>query len=158
MAVTFTSSSSNALADAYSALRKEELDLIKDFTAIQARLEYVRAAIASMKPLLSTSDDALVDVPNKRYFIKVPTRLVIDDVESKSFSKALKKVMDSQTQSLTTREVVTQMEESGWTFNSEIADNKINQVGVTFRRLENSQYKRDKEGKWYSVDSPVDLL
>lgn len=158
MAVTFTRSptNSNAIAEAYSTLRNEEVELLKDMTMIQARLESVRAAILSMKPLLPTEEVAREAPIMRRLILRQHVRELVDP--QLSFSKALKRIMDAQVQALTTREAVAKLEESGWKFSSDIPDNKINQVGVTFRRFEESQYKRDNDGKWFSVDSPAALV
>jgi hypothetical protein len=157
MAVTFTPTNGNALSQALIALRNEEVELLKDLSAIQTRLESVRTAINSMKPLLPVAEDTASAESKSKAFIRL-AESTMEALDQLSFSKALKRVMDAQTQALTTREAVAKLEESGWKFTSDIPDNKINQVGVTFRRFEKSQYKRDADGKWFSVDSPVDML
>lgn len=152
MAVTFLPRNNDALAQAFAALRAEESEVIKDMAELQTRLEALRTAMASMKMLLP-SDGA--PQPEQRV-------LKLADAQSgrfagMPFSKALKSFMDTQVEPLTTREATTKFEEAGWTFTADSFDNKMNQVGVSFRRYENFQFKRTPDQKWLSIGGFADL-
>lgn len=152
MAVTYLPRNNNALEMALVALRAEEADVIKDMADLQSRLEALRTAMTSMRSLVSSE---ITSQPEQRV-------LKLTDPETGRFAglpftKALKSFMDTQREPLTTREATVKFEEAGWAFTADTQNNKINQVGVSFRRYIDKLFKRTEDGKWFSVGGVSDL-
>lgn len=152
MAVTFLPRNNDALARAFAALRTEEAEVIKDMAELQARFEALRTAMASMKSLMPSEQAASSEQRILKLSDAQPGRFA-----GMQFSKALKSFMDTQRDPLTPREATIKFEEAGWNFTAETFNNKLNQVGVSFRRYEGVQFKRTPDNKWMSIGSYSDL-
>lgn len=143
MPITIKNNSEDAmnstLLQAFNALREQETSLMTEISIAQTRLEKVRLAISSMRPLvtLDASGETNQDVLK---FEEVPAT----GLNSLSFSKALESFMRSINKPLSVREVTDQFEAAGYKYGS---TSPINQVNVSLRRGEGKAYERI-DGKW----------
>lgn len=155
MAVTYAPNHNDALLQALEAILKEEAEAIKDLAIVQSRIENLRAAKNAMRSLMPKNP---FDVPEQQS-IGLSDQLGRGVYEGMKFTKALKLFMDSQTEPLSTKDATIAFEQSGWKFTADTLDNKMNQVGVSFRRNEGDLFRRvDGTQQWVSIGGIAELM
>ena len=148
---------SSPIADAYKALVDEEMMLTKRLAALQERQASLRKAIEAMKPLLPPARPIA-----SPFFPAVPESQGEDEELEDSqaagspfagmrFSQALLKFMVSLPQPMSTTEIAKQFEAAGWKFKSDLQAHKVNQVGVTMRRMKGKLFETTADGLWYAL-------
>ena len=155
MAVTYAPSNNNALSLALEAILKEETEALKDLATVSARIESLRAAKAAMRALMP--QDSFDITPQQS--LGLPDNVGRGIYDGMKFTRALKQFMDGQTEPMSTKDATIAFENSGWKFTADFFDNKMNQVGVSFRRYEGTLFKRvDNTQLWVAVGGVIELL
>ena len=143
MPVTYINNSedlmNSKLLQAFNALREQEASLMTEISIAQTRLEKVRLAISSMRPLV-TLDASVKSNQDDLKFEEVPA----SGLSSLPFSKALESFMRSVNTPLSVREITNKFSEAGYKYSS---TSPINQVNVSLRRGLGKAYDRI-DGKW----------
>jgi hypothetical protein len=145
-----------ALLGALAVLRKEETELMSEFTAVKARLEAVRTVIAPMLVLLGQKTDQASDESAAQgLFDEEGGQAASGPLGELPFTQALKLFMDTQSEPLSVKDITNGFKAAGWKFKSESFADQANQVGVSLRRASDKFFTRTPEGKWLAKREPL---
>lgn len=137
---------------AFRALAQEQHVLSIDIERLQKRLNDVKAALVTIRPLIA-SEDPSDSAPAQD---TLPLTGAIGPYSGMKFSQAFRQFMRSLPEAMSVPDITTRFADSGWKFSSDERATQLNQVGVALRRGEGKHFAREENNRWIYREGQTD--